>query len=367
MKVKVTELLNKLKYMTGVTVRNSPAMAFTGILFKEGFLYATNGEVSLKAKLDTDEMSAGETFFITAEATKLLNTLPKTGIVEIRDEAGENEGSHLLRISMDGIRSQYETMDPNTFPLPKPVEGASGVKIPADQMLRCIKSTRFAVKAAASTGFNNALGSLFLKAHDGILEFVGCNGQTIAVNRIEYAGDFQMMIPLDSIATLEKLPLTGDMRIEYDTGHAVFISDEYEFKTPLTSGDYVEYERFLKECRGEMSKTVRRKDLQAAVERAGLTEIKIRLSFTGNILEIKAGEGGNTYRETIEVTASEGGDARIFLDSAKLSAALAVFDSEEVTMNLTNIKTPIILNENGEQLEVLICPINPRPEEAAAA
>ena len=80
MKIQKTDLAQKLNKIKGVVPKKTTMPVLQGILVRDGYLIASNMEMTVKAKIEGTE---GESFIIPERAFDLINNLPD-GEMEIR-------------------------------------------------------------------------------------------------------------------------------------------------------------------------------------------------------------------------------------------------------------------------------------------
>ena len=200
MKVQKTELATKLNKIKGVVPKKTTMPVLQGILVKEGYLIANNMEMTVKAKLEGIE---DECFIIPERAFDLISNLPD-GEVEISVTA-----QNTITIKADKIKNKYQTMDPEQFPDTAAQNAENQLTIKANILLESMKRVSYAVPAQ---GNNAVMSSMCLQAADGQLNFVGLDGHVLAWDKVDYDGDFELLIPKNTVDKLKSLGLTGDRK-----------------------------------------------------------------------------------------------------------------------------------------------------------
>lgn len=235
MKIQKTELAAKLNKIKGVVPKKTTNPALQGILVKEGYLTANNLEMTVKAKIEGIE---DECFIIPERAFDLINNLPD-GDVDISVTA-----KNTITIKADKIKNKYKTMDPEQFPDSVTQKADNLLAIKAETLLESIKRVSYAVPVM---GNNAVMSSMCLQAVDGQLNFVGLDGRVLAWDKVDYDGEFELLIPKNTVDKLKSLGLDGDVQITYNKTGAVFITEEFEVYTRLVEGKYFKYRTMFKE------------------------------------------------------------------------------------------------------------------------
>ena len=193
MKIQKTELATKLNQIKGVVPKKTTMPILQGILVKEGYLIANNLEMTVKAKLEGTE---GECFIIPERAFDLINNLPD-GEVDISVSNGNT-----MTIRADKIKNKYQTMDPEPFPVADIDGEGSEFTLKAGQLLESVKRVSYAIP---QQGGNATMSTMCLQAKDGQLNFVGLDGHVLAWDKIDYDGEFELLIPKNTIDTSGQL------------------------------------------------------------------------------------------------------------------------------------------------------------------
>ena len=235
MKIQKTDLAQKLNKIKGVVPKKTTMPVLQGVLVRDGYLIANNMEMTIKAKIEGTE---GEAFIIPERAFDLINNLPD-GEMEISAAAG-----NIITIKADKIKNKYQTMDPVQFPAMASQEEGSELTIKADMLLESMKRVSYAVP---EQGSNPVMSSMCLQASGGQLNFVGLDGHVLAWDKVEYSGEFELLIPKNTVDKLKSLGMTGDVQIRHSKTGAVFITEDFEVYTRLIEGEYFKYQTMFKE------------------------------------------------------------------------------------------------------------------------
>lgn len=342
-KIELAAMLNKIK---GVVPKRMTAPALQGILVKEGCLIASNTEMTVKARL---EGAGDECFIIPERAFDLISNLPE-GEVEISAKSGNS-----ITIKTDKIKNKYQTMDPEQFPLvPKPEE-ENRVMIEAEVFLESMKRVSYAIP---THGSNAVMSSLCLQAAGGQLNFVGLDGKVLAWDRVDYDGEFELLIPKNTIDKLKSLGLAGDIQISHNKIGAVFITEDFEVCTRLVEGEYFRYQTMFKEL--PLHTVVSRTELLDAITRAKMCmeerhPVKFEMKESKINLSIK--DKTTDYRETVDLRESLPEPLTIGFDARLVLETLKAFDGENVGISLEGAKMPMIVEDEDSNFKTIVLPV----------
>lgn len=346
MKIQKTELAQKLNKIKGVVPKKTTMPVLQGILVRDGYLIANNMEMTVKAKIEGIE---GESFIIPERAFDLINNLPD-GEMEISVAA-----NNIITIKADKIKNKYQTMDPVQFPAMASQEEGSELTIKADMLLESIKRVSYAVPAQGS---NPAMSSMCLQASGGQLNFVGLDGHVLAWDKVEYSGEFELLIPKNTVDKLKSLGMSGDVQIRHSKTGAVFITEDFEVYTRLIEGEYFKYQTMFKEL--PLHTVVSRMALLDAMTRAKMcTEERcpVRFELDGSSLSLSIKDKTTDYHETVELqedmaeTLTIGFDARLVLETLK------AFDCENVGVSFGGPKMPMIVEAEDSDFKTIVLPV----------
>lgn len=103
MKIDKNELAKKIGQLKGIVPSKTTSEALRGVLYKDGYLIASNTELTVKAKLEAEESNPDDRFIIPEKAFDLISNMPN-GIIELIPTEGQ------LTIKMDKIKNVYNTV-----------------------------------------------------------------------------------------------------------------------------------------------------------------------------------------------------------------------------------------------------------------
>ncbi len=346
MKVQKTELATKLNKIKGVVPKKTTMPVLQGILVKEGYLIANNMEMTVKAKLEGIE---DECFIIPERAFDLISNLPD-GEVEISVTA-----QNTITIKADKIKNKYQTMDPEQFPDTAAQNAENQLTIKANILLESMKRVSYAVPAQ---GNNAVMSSMCLQAADGQLNFVGLDGHVLAWDKVDYDGDFELLIPKNTVDKLKSLGLTGDVQITHSKTGAVFITEDFEVYTRLVEGEYFKYQTMFKEL--PIHTVVSREDLLDAMTRAKMcTEERcpVRFEIQEDKLNLSIKDKTTDYHETVDLQEKLSKPLTIGFDARLVLETLKAFGCDNVGISLEGPKMPMIVEAEDSDFKTIVLPV----------
>ena len=346
MKIQKTDLAQKLNKIKGVVPKKTTMPVLQGILVRDGYLIANNMEMTVKAKIEGTE---GESFIIPERAFDLINNLPD-GEMEISAAA-----DNIITIKADKIKNKYQTLDPAQFPATASQDEGSELRIKAEMLLESMKRVSYAVPAQNT---NTVMTAMCLQAAGGQLNFAGLDGHVLAWDKIDYDGEFELLIPKNTVDKMKSLGLSGEVQIRHNKTGAVFITEDFEIYTRLIEGEYFKYQTLFKEL--PLHTVVSRIALLDAMTRAKMcTEERcpVKFEMDGGALSLSIKDNTTDYHETVELqediakTLTIGFDARLVLETLK------AFDCENVGLSFGGPKMPMIVEAEDSDFKTIVLPV----------
>lgn len=346
MKIQKTELANKLNRIKSVVSKKAQNEVLQGILVKDGYLIASNLELTIKAKIEGIE---GESFIIPERAFELVNNLPD-GEVEIAVTSKDT-----ITIKAATIKNKYKTMDPLQFPETTVQKDENRLTINANVLIESMRRVSYAIPAQ---GNKTIMTCMYLQASGGYLNFVGLDGHVMAWDRVDYDGEFELLIPKNTVDKLKSLGLSGEVQISHSRTGAVFITEDFEIYTRLVEGEYFKYQAMFREL--PLHTIVSRMKLLDAVTRAKMCmeeKCPVRLKLNGNSLDLSIKDSKTDYEETVDLqeTVEEeliiGFNARLVLETMK------AFDCENVGIYFESPKMPMIMKDENRDFKAIVLPV----------
>ena len=201
--------------------------------------------------------------------------------------------------------------------------------------------------------------SMCLQAAGGQLNFVGLDGHVLAWDRVDYEGEFELLIPKNTVEKLKSLGLSGEVQIKHNKWGAVFATEDFEVYTRLIEGEYFKYRSMFKEL--PIHTVVSRSDLLDAMVRAKMcTEEKcpVRFEMSGNTLSLSIKDKTTDYNETVELQEDMSKEMTIGFDARLVLETLKAFDCDNVGLSLEGPKMPMIVEAEDSDFRTIVLPVN---------
>lgn len=346
MKLQKAELAQKLNKIKGVVPKKTTMPVLQGILVMDGYLIANNTEMTVKAKIEGIE---GESFIIPERAFDLINNLPD-GEMEISATAKDT-----ITIKADKIKNKYQTLDYTAFPVTAVQEDGNELTIKAETLLESMKRVAYAVPAQNS---NTIMTAMCLQAFGGQLNFVGLDGHVLAWDKVDYEGEFELLIPKNTVDKLKSLGLSGEVQIKHNKTGAVFITDEFEVYTRLIDGEYFKYQRMFTDL--PLHTVVSRVDLLDAMTRAKMCTEEmspVKFELKENSLNLSIKDSTTDYHETVDLQEEMEEPLTIGFNARLVLETLKAFDCDNVGVSFGGPKMPMIVEAEDSDFRTIVLPV----------
>lgn len=349
MKIDKTEFAQKLNKIKGVVPKKTTMKALQGILLMNGYLIANNMEMTIKAKI---EGTADESFIIPDRAFDLINNLPD-GEIEIT-QTGDNQ----IIIKADKIKNKYQSLDAASFPIMDQDNEGSEFTIKSEVLLESIRRVAYAIPAQATTP---SMTTMCLQATGGKLNFAGLDGHVLAWDKVDFDGDFTLLIPKNTVEKLKSIGLSGDVKIKHNKTGAIFVTDEFEIYTRVVDGQYFKYQQMFGDM--PLHTVVSRMQLMDAMTRAKMCTAEkspVHFNVGGNSLALSINDGMTDYHETVDLQEEISEPIVIGFDARLVLETLKAFDCENVGLQFSNPTHPMMVEAEDSDFRTLVLPVKIR-------
>lgn len=350
MRIDKNELSQKINKLKQIVPKKTSVPSLQGILVSDGYLIANNMELAIKAKLEGID---GESFIIPAKAFDLINNLPDGEVEITADNKGETFN---IAIKADKIRNKYQTVDPAEFPMPNVVgEDGGEFVINAESLMASMRRVSYAIPMNRE---KQIMCTLCLQASGGTLNFVGMDGHMLAWDKVDYDGEFELLIPKGTVDRLITVGITGDVFIRHNNHVATFSSEEYEIHTRIVEGKYFKYAGLFKES--PLHTVAVKSEFLDAVIRAKMCVDERRpavFTIKGSEMNISIRDTITDYQETIGLQEEVPETLTIGFNAKLVVETLKAFDCYNIALNFENAKMPMIIEAEDSDFKAMVLPV----------
>lgn len=346
MLIEKNEIAAKLRKLKGI-LTGGKIQESAGILVRGNSLYANNFAIGIKAMLDIE--NSDEEFVIPKNAIDLIENLPPRE-VEITAENGH------INIKCGSIKNKYQTTSAELYPQMESIsETDNQFTIQSGEFQDALNSVLYAVSENTQ---KEVLKGILLEASDGTLNIVGCDGYRIAWSKINYDGDFKVIVPKSTIQKLLSIGINGNISFVWDDKSITFRSDEYEVVSRVINGEYVDYKKMFVQYPNET--VIERKTMYECFKRAIICSdskvsdrAPIKCSFNNDTLSITLHQQLSEYEETIPLEVPVPEPLDIAFNGRYVLDALNSFISDNISARMGTSYQPLIIDDGKQTALVL--------------
>ena len=348
-----------------------PILTYMQLVAAQGHLKltATNQEISITCRLDGDVMEEGSTTVPAKMFIELIGSL-RPGLVELVAD----EETHSIYIRSQGVNTTMKGMDPSEYPTIPSAEGdETPVQLDAKQVKEIITQVAF---AAADDDTRPVLTAVYVDTRDEQLTFAAADSYRLAVRSTPLpAGahiEDNILIPAKTLTELARiLPNKGtvEMIVTPNRSQVLFHTPNVDLVSRLIEGKFPPF-------RGIIPKEYTTRAIIETREFAAAVRTVMPFARdSSNITRLKL-RGGNSELEpgelTVEATAEDvgssvstvhasidGPEQKIIFNARYLAEVLAVIDTPEVALEITNEMRPVVIRPVGsEDYTYIIMPMS---------
>ena len=333
--------------ITGRTVAQKSALsAIEGILCRAGDgleLTGYNMETAITYEIEAEVSDAGQCVLPAKLFGDIIRRLPEgpvTVVVDDNYKVSIRAGYASFTISAESADDYPELPDVST---------GRSIRIPQGAMKELIGSTIFAVSENQGRPIHTGVK---FEVEDDKVSAIAVDGFRLA--RRTYHTDaptgrtLSFVVPAQGLKELEKILQGEDDALDFTLGkkHIMFQMGSAILICRLLEGDFLDWKRVVPtNCPVRLVAHV--SDLASSIERVGLIvsekyKSPVRCIFSDNVLLLRTNTTIGAAEDRCAI-AGDGKELEIGFNVRYLADALRVVPSEEVTLELTNGLSPIVL------------------------
>ena len=354
-------LLQGLNIASRTVAQKSALSAIEGVLCRAGSgltLTGYNMETAITYNIDADVSDGGECVLpkLFGDIIRRLPEGPVTVVVDDNFKVSIRSGYASFSISAESADEYPDLPDVST---------GHAIRIPQNKLKELISGTIFAVSDNQARPIHN--GVKFEVSNDAVTA-VAVDGFRLARRTYhpeEPTGrNLSFVVPASGLKEVEKILTDSDDPVGFTLGskHILYQVGDATLVCRLLEGDFLDWKRVVPtNCPIQLVASVH--DLASSVERVGLIvsekyKSPIRCVFGNQELLMRT----NTTIGAAEDRCSYAGDGKeleIGFNVRYMADALRAIPSEEVTMELTNGLSPIVLTpvDDKQDFAYMILPV----------
>ena len=354
-------LLQGLNIASRTVAQKSALSAIEGVLCRAGSgltLTGYNMETAITYNIDADVSDGGECVLpkLFGDIIRRLPEGPVTVVVDDNFKVSIRSGYASFSISAESADEYPDLPDVST---------GHAIRIPQSKLKELISGTIFAVSDNQARPIHNGVK---FEVSDDAVTAVAVDGFRLARRTYhpeEPTGrNLSFVVPASGLKEVEKILTDSDDPVGFTLGskHILYQVGDATLVCRLLEGDFLDWKRVVPtNCPIQLVASVH--DLASSVERVGLIvsekyKSPIRCVFGNQELLMRT----NTTIGAAEDRCSYAGDGKeleIGFNVRYMADALRAIPSEEVTMELTNGLSPIVLTpvDDKQDFAYMILPV----------
>ena len=370
-KINSTDLLKALSHIHGIVeVRHTLPILSNIILEAKDdklILSSTNLDIYCSDKIKAEVLQSGEVSVSAVTFFEIIKRLPSGSEVLMIMDKGENE----IRLTCGRSKFNLSTLKTDDFPIISDSDLSTNFVLSADELIRIIDKTKFAVSNEETRYYLN--GIFLHKAERNSIQFlraVATDGHRLAQYDIplpQGAEDITgIIIPKKTIYELRKVldDANGDVSVSLNENKIKFSFNDLKVVSKVIDGTFPDYTKVIPQKNDKNFKT-NNTDLKNAIDRvsavAANEESKskaIKFCIENNSLSLSVeSQSKGSANEMIDVNYS-GDKVDIGFNSKYIIDICNEVDGDEISISLSDSISPaIILDKTDENLFFVLMPM----------
>ena len=370
-KINSTDLLKALSHIHGIVeVRHTLPILSNIILEAKDdklILSSTNLDIYCSDKIKAEVLQSGEVSVSAVTFFEIIKRLPSGSEVLMIMDEGENE----IRLTCGRSKFNLSTLKTDDFPIISDSDLSTNFVLSADELIRIIDKTKFAVSNEETRYYLN--GIFLHKAERNSIQFlraVATDGHRLAQYDIplpQGAEDITgIIIPKKTIYELRKVldDANGDVSVSLNENKIKFSFNDLKVVSKVIDGTFPDYTKVIPQKNDKNFKT-NNSDLKNAIDRvsavAANEESKskaIKFCIENNSLSLSVeSQSKGSANEMIDVNYS-GDKVDIGFNSKYIIDICNEVDGDEISISLSDSISPaIILDKTDENLFFVLMPM----------
>lgn len=347
-------LVQGLNIASRTVAQKSSLSVIEGILCRAGLnlsLTGYNMETAITYQIDADISDPGECILPAKLFGDIIRRLPEGPVTVVVDENYKVS----IRAGFASFNISAENAD--EYPELPDVSNDRAVHIPQNRLKELISGTIFAV--AEDQGRPIHTGVKF-EVTENAITAVAVDGFRLArrTYHMEQAGDraFDFVVPAQALKEVEKILVDADEDASFTLGpkHILYHLGSATLVCRLLEGEFLDWRRVVPtKCPIKLVANVG--DLASSIDRVGLIvsekyKSPVRCIFSNQLLMMKTNTTIGAAEDRCAL-AGDGNDLEIGFNVRYLADVMRVIPSDEVTLELTNGLSPIVLTPVDEKYD----------------
>ena len=351
-----------LNIASRTVAQKSSLSVIEGILCRAGHglsLTGFNMETAITHQIDAEVTDVGACVLPARLFGDIIRRLPEGPVTVVVDESYKvsiRAGYASFNISAESADDYPELPDVNT---------GRPVRIPQNKLKELISGTIFAVSENQGRPIHTGVK---FEVEDTAISAIAVDGFRLARRTWHpqegLGRDLSFVVPAAGLKEVEKILTDSDEDAAFTLGpkHILFSIGGTTLVCRLLEGDFLDWRKVVPtNCPVKLCAHV--SDLASSIDRVGLIvsekyKSPVRCIFSNNVLQLRTNTVIGAAEDRCAI-AGDGRDLEIGFNVRYLADALRVIPSEEVTLELTNGLSPIVLTpaDDKQDFAYMVLPV----------
>ena len=348
--VEKNTLLKSLSHVQSIVEKKNTLPILSNILLdaKENslILSATDMDISITEKLNCNIIEEGSTTVSAHTLYDIIRKLPDTSEIEIISNDGK-----IMSLRSGKSKFSLGCLPKDDFPIIEIEKLENEINIEAQQFLKLIDKTRFAISNEETRYFLNGIYFHAIKQNDDtdFLSLVATDGHRLAKFDIKYKENLNkipgVIIPKKTVNELYKLLTDSNdlVKINLNSNKIIFFIDQTILVSKLIDGSFPDYRRVIPKENKNILK-INRQSFSLAVDRVStITSDKspvIKFKLLKNLINLSSVNNENGTA-TEDITAIYSGDEiEIGFNSKYILEMINNLEDDEIILKFKDSASP---------------------------
>lgn len=347
--VNTTALAQELRLLNHIVVPKTTSPILLNVLIKaDGGLISlttTDLEIAFQTFCPATVHEPGEITLPAKRLLDMIDQLPDT-TVELNMQAG------IVLLYSGSFHSRLQTLDADDFPTLPIMEGEI-TTLPTAKLQEMVRRVQYSISDKGKYTVNGALFTLT----PNLTALVSTDGKRLALTSMAYGGqEIRTIIPAKALEALLSMFTEPTIMFSQHGNHLFFKSGDRLLSSRMLDLKFPTYEGIIPRANGNKA-TVVRASLAAALRRVGLVAEEngaCYFTFQTNALDITSSSASVGDAAERVVIHYEGEPLKVSCNWRYVLDFLEVCIASNITMELNDHNTPMLLTESGDHIAVVM-------------
>ena len=315
-------------------------------------------EKSIETSVAVESQEQGS---LAVNAKMLLEIIRKLPDKNFTFNCDEN---YTIQIKSGKAKFSISGQSPDDFPELSNAHATDSISVTQGLLRKLIQGTIFSVGLNEN---NKMMSGILFDVKDGRLTLTALDGHRISIRSEEIGdqtGEYKVVVPSETLKEIVRiLPDSWDdeVNIYFSKSHIVFELDNVRAISRLIDGEYFDISKVTK-SETSVKVVVNREEICKSLERSMLlvkenAKTPIVLDISGDMVNMSIHSQMGRFDES-SMCEHDGDNLEIAFNPKLILDALNAVSDAEVSLNMTNPKSPCFIKDENGTYNYVILPVN---------